>query len=802
MKILFSSIIVLLLSFSVEAQFIHNKLGDIIPFSLTEKYKNLIDTSKINTRLFKSYNNDSLFTKHNEKFGISENSSVRIVGFTIDSSLISLQTVASKFKIDEGMVWLYKIESNTAEGFGIQINHLVLSDGGYICLYSNKKDPPIIYQKGDIIKPQFADGTLGNQLFVEYFVPNDGLKDGLDIIISQINYRHTSPFKKKEDEIKKDNNNNKFKSGRFGVAVNNCQYNVVCPEVSSWAKESRSIVFIFLTSSQGGMFTESKGTGFFVNKSLNYSNTDKPFIITCGHIYSPWVGTINYDFTNDPSLSSKYYVNYRDEICSSDPKPRSGQLIPGNFNIITKGSSYNKHSIDDPTYEENEDYTLVQSSKNVSELTNYNIVYAGWTGNQDFTTTGYAAIGHPNGDVQKVLVDDGYGAQNPNMKYVAFYFDKGVNEPGFSGSPVFSSSKKVVGWICTGEGDCSTVGQNIDRTTCGRFDRLISSISQYIDPTFQNQAVDSEPAPPELPAHCRDCIKNIDETDIDCGGTCLPCGIRDAVIIKSQSDIVKNNISARYELSTLPDPGNRVEFNSGAFNLTAGNSIMFANDVVVKQGVSLKAIILPALMSEPDRGCGSTCAMGAPAFTPNGDGINDYWVFGQAFVSKYSLEVFDRNGYIVYSKSNTPVYENGVVNAWDGSGIYLNGTYLYVLTFTGCDGTNESQIRSSMYVGGLKSLNLNEIQDKLTVNSVITNNDKTFNINTYPNPTTGKVSIDASNSDLLFDYILTDMTGKILVKAIDIIGSGEIDLSAFPSGLYLLQVKTGENTQLCKLIKK
>ena len=793
------------MSFSVKSQLTYNEEGKVVPFSMSEKYRNLIDTSKVNKCILKSYNNDSLYYLKNIDNDVS--SGAYQAGFAIDT-LISLKTMATKYKIKEGTLWIYKIYSKTAEMIDFTINQINIPDGGYIHIFPKKEESdkigPKLFLKKDIISSDFHQHQYGNQLLIEYFEPN-GFDNTNDINITKLYYIFRSPLKKKSNvlEIK---NDMRLKSGHFGNAKNTCQLNVVCPEASAWAKESRSIIYIFTSyRAIDGAFYFFHATGFFINKSNNYSNTDHPYILTVGHGLSKWIKInnvlTNVDLSNQIS-EFEFRVNYRDEKCD-DPEQRTGQYLPGTFNIVTRGSSYNKHSQNDPSYEQNEDYALLQYSESVLSLKKYNILYAGWTANPNFANTSYASIGHPNGDVQKVLIENGAGEIPFNGRYVRFYFDKGVSEGGFSGSPAFNSSKKVVGWLCTASiGSCSNVGQNIDATTCGRFDKLHFNIASYIDPTFLNQANDSEPTPPPaptLPSHCSNCLQDADETGIDCGGTCLPCGMEDVLILKTQADVVKNNISARYELNTEPDLGYQFKYISGTFNLNAGHSVQFKNNVLIKEGVTLKAAAIPALMSEPPRGCQTICLSPANVFTPNGDGANDYWIFSQAFINQYSLIVKNRWGQTVFSKSTTPIFENGIVRGWDGTGISSNDTYYIWLTTTSCSGA----VQTNTYpvsVFGLKSANLNELYNGITENSNL--EEGFFRIIAYPNPTLGKISIEANNCDTNFEYIISDISGKILMNDSNVIGSALLDLSSYPSGTYLIRAKTGDDIQTCKLIKK
>lgn len=134
MKLLLSIFAVLLLNGSLIAQCGVDNYGRMIPYAMCSKYKNLIDTSKVKTCHLKSYNNDSLFRKANNNI----KGDGKIVGFPIDT-LINLKAVATKYKMEEGTLWLYKIESKTAKRLSIKIEQLVIPEGAYLCLFSKTK---------------------------------------------------------------------------------------------------------------------------------------------------------------------------------------------------------------------------------------------------------------------------------------------------------------------------------------------------------------------------------------------------------------------------------------------------------------------------------------------------------------------------------------------------------------------------------------------------------------------------------------------------------------------------------------
>jgi len=83
-------------------------------------------------------------------------------------------------------------------------------------------------------------------------------------------------------------------------------------------------------------------------------------------------------------------------------------------------------------------------------------------------------------------------------------------------------------------------------------------------------------------------------------------------------------------------------------------------------------------------------------------------------------------------------------------------------------------------------------------------NDPTANeITVYPNPTSGKVTVSTCNSQSAINSIsVFNMIGKEVLNRQSAVGSQqvEIDLSLQPKGLYILEVKAGENFYQKKII--
>jgi Secretion system C-terminal sorting domain len=73
------------------------------------------------------------------------------------------------------------------------------------------------------------------------------------------------------------------------------------------------------------------------------------------------------------------------------------------------------------------------------------------------------------------------------------------------------------------------------------------------------------------------------------------------------------------------------------------------------------------------------------------------------------------------------------------------------------------------------------------------------NIKIYPNPTTGIFTISIKEDASVKMY---DMFGKLIYTSKTNIGESKIDISNYPSGIYLLQVETENGSVTKKIIKE
>ena len=87
----------------------------------------------------------------------------------------------------------------------------------------------------------------------------------------------------------------------------------------------------------------------------------------------------------------------------------------------------------------------------------------------------------------------------------------------------------------------------------------------------------------------------------------------------------------------------------------------------------------------------------------------------------------------------------------------------------------------------------------------ITNVSNDFKINVWPNPTTSTISIGLQSTDLKqkqeFEYVVTSITGSLLLQNKVFTNNTELDLSGLNNGIYLLKLIANNKTYIYKILK-
>lgn len=461
----------------LKAQLIYDEWGTILPFSLVEGYKDEIEAYDVPSFVIPIMNNDSLCRKYNNGKTFDELGSEYTGGISLRHEPISLKENGICIKLKNGKLWRYAIEGKSAGGIGFDFGFPKLPKGTYIAVFAPDTtyliQPHKIYHSENLLerhkKMGIRGAVSGKKLIIEYYEP-DALKEKEDIVIKRIGYDFVAFGNRNPSTYKTPD----LKSGFYGSsAYSGCQKDVVCTDIGNYQDEAKSVVFLnlsFLIDEDDNGYPERgyrNATGFFLNKAGGYGENDLPIMVTAGHLYSFYkLGLTPVDlitYIDEFSVITKY----QNKICGTDDTKNRGIVIPGLFNRIALGRSYDKEGL--PTYSANKDYAVLQAGSSVKQLSNYDITYAAWSKNHDYNSSSnvnYVCIHHPQGDVKKVNKDN-HKASLVTTSGFQLKYDLGITEGGSSGSPVFNSSRQVVGFHVGSSGDkaCSLVGQIT--STCG-----------------------------------------------------------------------------------------------------------------------------------------------------------------------------------------------------------------------------------------------------------------------------------------------------------------------------------------------
>jgi lysyl endopeptidase len=239
-----------------------------------------------------------------------------------------------------------------------------------------------------------------------------------------------------------------------------CNIDVICPVADAWRNEIPAIGVI---STGGSLFC----TGFMVN---NTAQDQTPYFMTAYHC----------GVTSSNAASLVVYWNFYSPTC--------GQHGGGSLSQYQSGSTWRAGW-------STSDFTLVQLSQMPNPA--WGITYAGWD-RRDVNATSAVGIHHPNCDEKSISFTDtptkvtsylgesvpGDGTHlwvrwetNPN---------RGVTEPGSSGSPIFDQNHRVLGQLHGGYSACNSSDM---RDWYGRFYRSwtgggtnTTRLSNWLDP--------------------------------------------------------------------------------------------------------------------------------------------------------------------------------------------------------------------------------------------------------------------------------------------------------------------------------
>jgi Trypsin len=299
-------------------------------------------------------------------------------------------------------IYRVKIVSPTAEALHVIFSHFQLEDNELLFIYSSNNKDRILgayskhNNKSDLV---FMSNRIeGNELIIE------------------VNRRPQKRVNKK-GILKINNFIHVYKSRiQFGSALD-CHQNVICaPWYNDFCNQIRSVVKL-LHHESGGFFVCS---GAVIN---NTNNNFDPLILTANHCVK--------DVDNFNTWTA--FFNFQSISCNPSTNGNDLMLLRG-IDIVVQDNDWNSCP----------DIALIRLRDKIPAQ--YNVYFSGWNRN-DWSDLPDDEIGvgihHPNGDVKKISEGD---ITNPLFSScLKVNWSSGYTEGGSSGSPLFVSTKEIVG---------------------------------------------------------------------------------------------------------------------------------------------------------------------------------------------------------------------------------------------------------------------------------------------------------------------------------------------------------------------
>ena len=552
----------------------------------------------------------------------------------------------------------------------------------------------------------------------------------------------------------------------------NCHYDVNCPEGAGWQDQIKSVVMLV----NGGGFC----TGALINQA---SNTVKPYVITanhCGTNPASWV------------FRFRWEAPVGQTVCGTGGNSGNG---PENMNITGAALKANWSG---------SDVMLVEL--NAQPSTAWNIYYTGWDRSGQIPV-GAVGLHHPAGDIKKIsiessqLTSSAWSNTPSNSHWQVPSWDKGVTEPGSSGSPLFDMNRRFIGQLHGGNSSC---GGNDLSDDYGKLavsweggGSPATRVKDWLDPNNSGAVTidgyDPLGAPTNQDAalslieganktYCTDQIQpsiRIMNAGLDTLKTVSINFGYDGQITQS---IAWSGALSRYETAVIQLP---------SIVLPAGTHTLKAI-VQMPNGVADQNLTNDTLLSQFNLVVGGSYV--------KLDLLLDCWG------SETSWQVVNNQNTVIYS---SPAYADDNAVLIKDSFCLNAGCFTFKLFDKYGDGMSGQGCNG---VGGgymLKDPTGNVLVDFSSTQSFSVN-DQSFclvagvstapqlNYKVFPNPTQSMITIKGD----VHAVELKDLQGKLIYRQTVQDGSATLDLSNFANGMYLLSVTSSNGSTTQPIVKQ
>ncbi len=652
-------------------------------------------------------------------------------------------------------IWRIGINSSGATSLNFVFDQYQLPEDGRVFVYAADGSQLI----GSFTSENASQvGSLGvglifsNAIVIEYHEPEAAIGTGY-LHIDNVTHGYRSALGGIESTLEK--------AGPFGNS-GSCNINVNCPEGLPYGIQKRSVAVIVVGNS--GICT-----GALVN---NTAQDNKPYFLTANHC-TPG---------NNQIQNWVFYFNHDAAACNGNTGP-TNQSVSGATvrakNLLS-------------------DFALVEMNNPVPP--SYNACYSGWdaTDSQSSVSSAYG-IHHPGGDVKKICFENNapYHQSLGGFASEVWYIDEwelGVTEGGSSGSPLFNQSGAIIGQLAGGAAACNGSVNNGLFDFYGRIgvswntgSTSTTRLRDWLDPGNTGNLILSNSCSASLPAN-----------EITLGAFGNEETIYCSLVEYNQSITVFNTGS-----NVVTSLTGTVTFNGSSQPLNWTGNLAVGGATTINLGLfTLQGGINSLVVNIP-----TVNGMADPI--PAGNLKTQNVTFGENPVTVTLTINFDdfpdETSWEIVNASGTVIYSGGIYSEDElllNLTLCLNeGCYTFVMEDNFGDGIC-CQYGNGFYsltdATGTTLASGGEFEDieetafcvqSLSVNS----RELAQEWSIFPNPARTEIQITTSTDLAVKSLRVFDPTGRAIGSATGSTlqsGNSRMDISAWPSGIYIVQIET------------